>query len=54
MNITLHKDDFLQDKEGRSLFYYVLQALHIPLPQRNVIDQVDIEVKRFETFKEDE
>ena len=54
MNITLHKDDFLQEKTGRSLFYYVLQALGIPRGRRGVIDQVDVEVERFETFKEDE
>jgi len=54
MNITIQKDDFIVDKKGMSLFYYILQSLDIPLKERDVIDQVDVEVKSFETFREDE
>ena len=54
MNVTLQRDDFIVDKKGMSLFYYVLEALNIPMAKRDRIDQVDIKVVSFETFMDDE
>ena len=47
MYIVLQKDDFITDKKGTSLFYYVLQSLYVPMYERDDITQLEIEVKSF-------
>ena len=51
MYLVLQKEDFITDKNGMSLFYYVLQNLSIPMHERDDITHVEIEVKSFEVNK---
>jgi len=52
MYLVLHKESFIKDKKGMSLFYYILQNLQIPIEKRDEINQVEIQVESFETNKE--